>query len=288
MKNIIGIYTSPKTHWVGDGFPVRTLFSYDNLGKHISPFLLLDHAGPAQFTPTSARRGVGQHPHRGFETVTIVYDGEVEHRDSTGSGGKIGPGDVQWMTAASGILHEEYHSEAFTKTGGALEMVQLWVNLPAKDKMAEAGYQTILDADIPSIALKNKAGSLRLIAGEFDGHKGPARTFTPIDVWDIRLNAGKVLNLDLHEGRNTALVVLRGTVQVNGQELVRQGQLALFERNGDQLSLEANGDAVVLLLSGEPIDEPIVGHGPFVMNSEQEIHQAFADFQSGRFGQMQG
>ncbi|MDX9667716.1 pirin family protein [Pseudomonas sp. P5_152] len=288
MKNIIGIYTSPKTHWVGDGFPVRTLFSYDNLGKHISPFLLLDHAGPAQFTPTSARRGVGQHPHRGFETVTIVYDGEVEHRDSTGSGGKIGPGDVQWMTAASGILHEEYHSEAFAKKGGTLEMVQLWVNLPAKDKMAEAGYQTILDADIPSIALKNKAGSLRLIAGEFDGHKGSARTFTPIDVWDIRLNAGKVLNLDLHEGRNTALVVLRGTVQVNGQELVRQGQLALFERNGDQLSLEANGDAVVLLLSGEPIDEPIVGHGPFVMNSEQEIHQAFADFQSGRFGQMQG
>ena len=288
MKNIIGIYTSPKTHWVGDGFPVRTLFSYDNLGKHISPFLLLDHAGPAQFTPTSARRGVGQHPHRGFETVTIVYDGEVEHRDSTGSGGKIGPGDVQWMTAASGILHEEYHSEAFAKKGGTLEMVQLWVNLPAKDKMAEAGYQTILDADIPSIALKNKAGSLRLIAGEFDGRKGPARTFTPIDVWDIRLNADKVLNLDLHEGRNTALVVLRGTVQVNGQELVRQGQLALFERNGDQLSLEANGDAVVLLLSGEPIDEPIVGHGPFVMNTEQEIHQAFADFQSGRFGQMQG
>ncbi|WP_095167724.1 pirin family protein [Pseudomonas sp. Irchel 3H3] len=288
MKNIIGIYTSPKTHWVGDGFPVRTLFSYDNLGKHISPFLLLDHAGPAQFTPTNARRGVGQHPHRGFETVTIVYDGEVEHRDSTGSGGKIGPGDVQWMTAASGILHEEYHSEAFAKKGGTLEMVQLWVNLPAKDKMAEAGYQTILDADIPSIALKNKAGSLRLIAGEFDGRKGPARTFTPIDVWDIRLNADKVLNLDLHEGRNTALVVLRGTVQVNGQELVRQGQLALFERNGDQLSLEANGDAVVLLLSGEPIDEPIVGHGPFVMNTEQEIHQAFADFQSGRFGQMQG
>lgn len=288
MKNIIGIYTSPKAHWVGDGFPVRTLFSYDNLGKHISPFLLLDHAGPAEFTPTSARRGVGQHPHRGFETVTIVYDGEVEHRDSTGSGGKIGPGDVQWMTAASGILHEEFHSQAFAKRGGTLEMVQLWVNLPAKDKMADAGYQTLLDADIPNIALPDQAGSLRLIAGEFAGQRGPARTFTPIDVWDLRLNGGKLLNLDLHEGRNTALVVLRGTVQVNGVELVRQGQLALLERKGDQLSLEANGDAVVLLLSGEPIDEPIVGHGPFVMNSEQEIHQAFADFQSGRFGQMQG
>ncbi|PZW90129.1 hypothetical protein DFS28_11965 [Pseudomonas sp. 478] len=288
MKNIIGIYTSPRTHWVGDGFPVRTLFSYDNLGKHISPFLLLDHAGPAEFTPTTERRGVGQHPHRGFETVTIVYKGELEHRDSTGSGGKIGPGDVQWMTAASGILHEEFHSEGFAKTGGTLEMVQLWVNLPAKDKMADAGYQTILDGDIPSIALKDQAGSLRLIAGEFDGHTGPARTFTPIDVWDLRLNGGKLLTLDLHEGRNTALVVLRGTVQVNGVELVREGQLALFERNGQQLSVEANNDAVVLLLSGEPIDEPIVGHGPFVMNTEQEIHQAFADFQSGRFGRMSG
>jgi redox-sensitive bicupin YhaK (pirin superfamily) len=288
MKNIIGIYTSPRTHWVGDGFPVRTLFSYDNLGKHISPFLLLDHAGPAEFTPTTERRGVGQHPHRGFETVTIVYKGELEHRDSTGSGGKIGPGDVQWMTAASGILHEEFHSQGFAQSGGTLEMVQLWVNLPAKDKMADAGYQTIVDGDIPNIALKDKAGSLRLIAGEFDGHTGPARTFTPIDVWDLRLNGGKLLTLDLHEGRNTALVVLRGTVQVNGVELVREGQLALFERDGHQLSLEANSDAVVLLLSGEPIDEPIVGHGPFVMNSEQEIQQAFVDFQSGRFGRMSG
>lgn len=286
MKNIIGIYTSPRTHWVGDGFPVRTLFSYDTLGKHISPFLLLDHAGPAEFSPTTERRGVGQHPHRGFETVTIVYKGELEHRDSTGSGGKIGPGDVQWMTAASGILHEEFHSQGFAKTGGTLEMVQLWVNLPARDKMADAGYQTILDGDIPSIALKDNAGSLRLIAGEFDGHTGPARTFTPIDVWDLRLKGGKLLTLDLHEGRNTALVVLRGTVQVNGLELVREGQLALFERNGNQISLQANNDAVVLLLSGEPIDEPIVGHGPFVMNTEQEIHQAFADFQSGRFGRM--
>ncbi|MBH8611870.1 pirin family protein [Pseudomonas mohnii] len=288
MKSIIGIYTSPQAHWVGDGFPVRTLFSYDNLGKHISPFLLLDHAGPAEFTPTTQRRGVGQHPHRGFETVTIVYKGELEHRDSTGSGGKIGPGDVQWMTAASGILHEEFHSEDFARSGGTLEMVQLWVNLPARDKMADAGYQTILDSDIPSIALSNDAGSLRLIAGEFDGHTGPSRTFTPIDVWDLRLNAGKLLTLDLHEGRNTALVVLRGAVQVNGQESVRQGQLALLDRKGDQLTLEASADAVVLLLSGEPIDEPIVGHGPFVMNTEQEIHQAFADFQSGRFGQMHG
>lgn len=287
MKKIIGIYTSPRPHWVGDGFPVRTLFSYDNLGKHISPFLLLDHAGPAEFTPTEQRRGVGQHPHRGFETVTIVYSGEVEHRDSTGAGGVIGPGDVQWMTAGAGIIHEEFHSEAFARRGGHLEMVQLWVNLPARDKSAPAGYQSILASDIPNLALKDQAGNLRLIAGEFDGQQGPARTFTPMDVWDIRLNSGATTTLDLHAGRNTALVVLRGTVQVNGQERVQTGQLALFEREGDTLSLHAEGDAIVLLLSGEPIDEPIVGHGPFVMNSEAEIHQAFVDFQSGRFGRMQ-
>lgn len=286
MKKLIGIYTSPRGHWVGDGFPVRTLFSYDTMGKHISPFLLLDHAGPADFTPTEQRRGVGQHPHRGFETVTIVYDGEVEHRDSTGAGGTIGPGDVQWMTAAKGILHEEFHSDAFARSGGALEMVQLWVNLPAKDKMADAGYQTIVDGDIPVLPLANDAGQLRLIAGEFAGTRGPARTFTPIDVWDLRLNAGKPVTLDLHEGRNTALVILRGTVMVNGGEVARQGQLALFERDGSQLTLEASDDAKVLLLSGEPIDEPIVGHGPFVMNTEREIHQAFADFHSGKFGQM--
>ncbi|MGQ7859752.1 pirin family protein [Pseudomonas sp. 32A] len=287
MKNIIGIYTSPRAHWVGDGFPVRTLFSYDTMGKQISPFLLLDHAGPAAFTPTEQRRGVGQHPHRGFETVTIVYKGEVEHRDSTGAGGTIGPGDVQWMTAAKGIIHEEFHSEAFARSGGALEMVQLWVNLPAKDKMTDAGYQTILDGDIPTLPLADNAGSLRLIAGEFDGVKGPARTFTPIDVWDMRLNAGRSVTLDLHAGRNTALVVLRGTLRINGTEVAREGQLALFERDGTQLRLESSDDAMVLLLSGEPIDEPIVGHGPFVMNTEQEIHQAFADYQSGQFGQMQ-
>lgn len=287
MKKIIGIYTSPRGHWVGDGFPVRTLFSYDTMGKQISPFLLLDHAGPAAFTPTEQRRGVGQHPHRGFETVTIVYKGEVEHRDSTGAGGTIGPGDVQWMTAAKGILHEEFHSEAFARSGGALEMVQLWVNLPAKDKMTDAGYQTILDGDIPTLPLADNAGSLRLIAGEFDGVKGPARTFTPIDVWDLRLNAGRSVTLDLHAGRNTAVVVLRGTLRINDTEVAQEGQLALFERDGTQLRLESSDDAMVLLLSGEPIDEPIVGHGPFVMNTEQEIHQAFADYQAGQFGQMQ-
>ncbi|MFK7607835.1 MULTISPECIES: pirin family protein [unclassified Pseudomonas] len=288
MKKILGVYAAPRGHWVGDGFPVRTMFSYDRMGKYVSPFLLLDYAGPADFTPTSERRGVGQHPHRGFETVTIVYKGEVEHRDSTGNGGVIGPGDVQWMTAASGILHEEFHSEAFARSGGTLEMVQLWVNLPAKDKMAEPGYQGILDREIPDLELKDNAGRLRLIAGEFDGQRGPARTFTPIDVWDVRLNAGKSATFDLHQGRNTALVVLHGAVEVNGQEVVREGQLVLFDREGTDILLDAEQDATVLILSGEPIDEPIVGHGPFVMNTEAEIQQAFIDFQSGKFGRMPG
>ena len=286
MKNILGVYSAPHPHWVGDGFPVRTFFSYDSMGKHVSPFLLLDYAGPAEFTPTTERRGVGQHPHRGFETVTIVYKGEVEHRDSAGNGGVIGPGDVQWMTAASGILHEEFHSQAFARSGGTLEMVQLWVNLPGTDKRAEPGYQGILDSDIPDIALKDNAGRLRLIAGNFASHHGPARTFTDIDVWDVRLNAGKSTTFDMPPGRNTALVVLHGAVQVNGKNTVREGQWALFDRDGYQLHLGATHDAVFLMLSGEPIDEPIVGHGPFVMNSEAEILQAFNDFQAGRFGRM--
>ena len=271
---------------MGDGFPVRSLFSYDTLGQHLSPFLLLDYAGPAQFTPTDRPRGVGQHPHRGFETVTIVYQGEVEHRDSTGHGGVIGPGDVQWMTAASGILHEEFHSRAFTRKGGALEMVQLWVNLPARDKMAAPGYQGILDRDIPAVDLPGDAGRVRVIAGSYDGHQGPARTFSPIDVWDLRLRAGKEVSLPMHAGRTAAVIVLHGPVLVDGREVVRDAQMALLDREGDELTLEANSEATVLLLSGEPIDEPIVGHGPFVMNTTAEIHQAIADFSSGRFGQM--
>jgi len=286
MKKITSVQSNPNRHWVGDGFPVRSLFSYHTHGVQTSPFLLLDHAGPMQFDPAAKPRGVGEHPHRGFETVTIVYAGEVEHRDSTGAGGKIGPGDVQWMTAASGILHEEFHSHEFTKTGGTLEMVQLWVNLPAKHKMAKPGYQTLLDADIPSVDLPDGAGRVRVISGEFDGHKGPARTFTPIDVWDVRLNANRKAEWKVAEGRTLALIVLHGTVQVNGNQLAREGELVCFERAGSEISIEANNDATLLLLSGEPIDEPIAGYGPFVMNTEAEIHQAIADFNSGKFGRM--
>lgn len=286
MKKVLGTYSAPRPHWVGDGFPVRSMFSYDSHGQHLSPFLLLDYAGPAKFPPAARPRGVGQHPHRGFETVTIVYEGEVEHRDSTGAGGRIGPGDVQWMTAASGILHEEFHSHEFTRTGGTLEMVQLWVNLPARDKMTTPGYQALLDADIPSAVLPGEAGRVRVIAGEYDGHAGPARTFTAMNVWDVRLGQDRVARFQLPEGHTAALVVLRGTVEVNGREIAREAQMVMLDRAGRDVLLEANSDATVLLLSGEPIDEPIVGHGPFVMNSQDEIRQAIADFNDGRFGRM--
>ncbi len=287
MKKVLEVAGAPGRHWVGNGFPVHGMFGYSGPGvAERSPFLLLDYAAPTRFEPTTERRGVGQHPHRGFETVTIVYDGEVEHRDSTGNGGIIGKGDVQWMTAAGGILHEEFHSPAYAAKGGPFEMVQLWVNLPAKDKLSPPGYQGILDAQIPAIALPGTAGTLRLIAGEYAGQRGPARTFTPMNVWDLRLTAGQRVALPQPEGWTTLLVVLDGTVQVNGEAIVRAAQMATLSTDGSGVEIEASGEAKLLLLAGEPIDEPVVGHGPFVMNSQQEIIQAIADFNSGKFGRM--
>jgi redox-sensitive bicupin YhaK (pirin superfamily) len=286
MKSILGVYSAPQSHWVGDGFPVRSLFSYAKFAKQLSPFLLLDYAGPAEFKPSNkGQRGVDVHPHRGFETVTIVYKGEVAHRDSTGSGGVIGPGDVQWMTAGSGILHEEFHSPAFSEKGGSLEMVQLWVNLPAKDKSTPAAYQSITDGDIPQVALPDNAGLARVIAGELDGHKGPAKTFSPMRILDLRLNAHSTTTLTLPDGWNTALVVLKGTVQVNGEEIAREAQLVVLDAKGESVTLESNNDTTVLVLSGEPLNEPVVGYGPFVMNTREEINQAIDDFNQGRFGQ---
>jgi redox-sensitive bicupin YhaK (pirin superfamily) len=286
MRKVLGIYSAPRGHWVGDGFPVRSLFSHASHGDHLSPFLMLDYAGPAKFAPATKPRGVDTHPHRGFETVTIVYDGEVEHRDSTGRGGVIGPGDVQWMTAAGGILHKEFHSEAFTRKGGTLDMVQLWVNLPAKDKNVDPGYQSLLDADIPSVNLPDGAGKLRVIAGEYNGKRGPAHTFTPIEVWDVRLNKGGAASLTLPEGHTAAVVVLKGTVQVNGDAVASDAQFVLLDRKGGEITLEASSDAVLLVLGGEPIDEPVVMHGPFVMNTADEIRQAMVDFRNGKFGEI--
>lgn len=286
MKKIIGIYRNNQMHWVGNGFPVRSLFSYDSLPQQLSPFLLLDYAGPATFSPTDKPRGVGQHPHRGFETVTIVYKGEVAHRDSTGNGGVIGPGDVQWMTAGAGILHEEFHSPAFSQQGGELEMVQLWVNLPAHSKMTAPRYQAILDREIPIIALANEAGQVRVIAGHYSDAEGAAHTHTPMDVWDVQLNAGKTVTLSVPLQRTLGLVVLRGQLMVNGEQSLSDAELMVLSREGTDVLLHAESDVSLLLLSGEPLDEPVVGYGPFVMNTHAEIREAIADFNSGKFGKM--
>jgi len=283
MVRVIGRYGNGRQHWVGDGFPVRSLFSYNDLGAYVSPFLLLDYAGPHLFEPTRERRGVGKHPHRGFETVTIVYEGEVEHRDSTGNGGVIGPGDVQWMTAAGGIIHEEYHSPGFARTGGPFRMVQLWVNLPARDKMAPAGYQGIPKADIPVVRLPNRAGTARIIAGDYRGVKGAARTFTPINVWDISMHTGANVTFDLPADHTAMIVVLTGHVTIADHQAAGEAEMVLLGREGGEISIRADGDAKLLVLTGEPIDEPTVGYGPFVMNSEAEIRQAAEDFNSGRF-----
>jgi quercetin 2,3-dioxygenase len=288
MRKIAEVKRPRGSHWVGDGFPVRTLFSYSEDSTLVSPFLLFDYAGPHFFEPSQDQRGVGQHPHRGFETVTIVYDGEVAHRDSTGKGGVIGPGDVQWMTAAGGILHEEFHSPRFTKSGGPFRMVQLWVNLPASAKMSAPGYQQITSAEIPVVRLTEGAGLVRVIAGQFGVTKGPAHTFTPVNLWDVRLNRDADVTLDLPEGHNAMIAVLAGHVKVNGEQPAGGAEIVRFERSGSSVRIHANDDTILLVLTGEPIDEPVAGYGPFVMNSDAEIRQAIDDFNGGRFGQIAG
>ncbi|MCC5790587.1 MAG: pirin family protein [Opitutales bacterium] len=283
MKTVTRILRSTEPHWVGNGFPVQSIFDYHRAGRDLSPFLLLDYAAPHEFPPGRERRGVGTHPHKGFETVTIVYQGELEHGDSTGRGGVIGPGDVQWMTAGKGILHEEFHSEAFTQSGGTLEMVQLWVNLRAADKLSPPGYQSITAAQIPSVPTGETAGSLRVIAGNYNGAQGPAHTFTPMNVWDITMEADGPVKLPLPEGHSAALLVLRGDASWADHKQAKKGDLAVLSHNGDAVAWEASAASRYLLLSGEPIDEPIVGSGPFVMNTEAEIRQAHREFSRGLF-----
>ena len=286
MKKLSFIQRTDQRHWVGDGFPVRTIFSYNDISAEMSPFLLLDYAGPASFPPSEQRRGVGEHPHRGFETVTIVYSGEVEHRDSTGGGGIIGPGDVQWMTAASGLVHSEFHGPEFAKSGGRFEVIQLWVNLRARDKNAPAGYQSITDSQIPAVELPNDAGRIRVIAGEYNGTKGPAHSFSPMNIWDVRLNGGHRLEFKVPQGWTTAPFVMTGRIRLDSGEFVGEAELALLERAGADFSIEAVEDSKLLILNGEPIDEPVVGYGPFVMNSQTEIRQAIMDYQRGRMGHL--
>lgn len=282
MKTICQVIRNVPQHWVGDGFPVRSLFSYAG-GNRFDPFLLLDYAGPHLFAPSEAPRGVGEHPHRGFETVTIVYQGELEHRDSSGSHGTVGPGDVQWMTAASGVLHEEFHSERFTRDGGTLEMVQLWVNLPAKDKMSSPRYQGLLDAEIPRVTLPNEAGTVRVIAGEFQGTPGAAKTFTPINAWDAQLAAASTVDLTLPAGHTALVIVQAGDIQVNGTQVIA-AELAELSREEEQVRLEAKAPSRVLVLTGTPIGEQVEGQGPFVMNTREEIQEAIRDYRAGRLG----
>ena len=288
MKKIKEILTAtPRSHWVGDGFNVRPVFAHLAFTQAISPFLMFDYAAPREFEATDQKRGVGPHPHRGFETVTIAFQGEVEHGDSVGNRGVIGAGDVQWMTAASGIIHEEFLSREFLKQGGTLEMVQLWVNLPAKDKMIAPKYQPILSQEIPVVELPANAGSVRVIAGNYSGTQGAATTFSPVELWDVKIKAGKTVELKVPAGHNAMLFVRSGNISLDGYK-AGTGDLVMLEREGLTINLQANEEASVLLMGGEPINEPIVASGPFVMNTEQEIRLAMVDYQSGRMGHMQG
>lgn len=286
VKTVAQVYRHGSAHMVGDGFPVRNLIPGAGVGEQLSPFLLLDYAGPTYFPPTDTPRGVGEHPHRGFETVTIVYEGMVAHRDSAGNSGVIGPGDVQWMTAASGIVHEEMHEKQFAKKGGTLHAIQLWVNLPRAFKMSKPGYQTLLDAEIPSVDLDHGAGRLRVIAGEFRGMKGPARTFTRIHLYDLRVKAGHRADVSVPSGFNTAVFVLQGEASINGSGPVKEAELARFDKAGERISIDARTDSIVLVLSGEAINEPIARYGPFVMNTQAELVQAVDDYRMGKMGHL--
>ncbi|MGV8933303.1 MAG: pirin family protein [Gallionellaceae bacterium] len=274
-----------RNHWVGDGFNVRPVFANLAFTEEISPFLMFDYAAPKKFEASDAKRGVGPHPHRGFETVTIAFQGEVEHGDSVGNRGVIGPGDVQWMTAASGIVHEEFLSREFLKRGGILEMVQLWVNLPAKDKMTPPKYQPILSDDIPEVTLPEDAGTVSVIAGNYAGTQGVASTYSPVNLWVIKLVAGKTVQLTVPEGDNNMLFIRQGAVILGSTEL-ENGALALLEQRGTRIKLQAVEDSSVILMGGEPLAEPIVASGPFVMNTEKDIRLAMMDYQSGRMGQV--
>ena len=284
-KRLLDVYSAGSQHMVGDGFPVRNIFPSHDLTEEMSPFLLLDYAGPAEFGPTDRPRGVGEHPHRGFETVTIVYQGKVAHRDSAGNAGVIGPGDVQWMTAASGVVHEELHEQAFAQQGGTIEMIQLWVNLPKALKMRAPRYQTILDGDIPQIDL-GEDGRLRVIAGEYQGNKGPSQTFTPVHLYDVQLPQGRQVDLALVDGFNAGVFVLSGAVLVNRDREVGEAELSVHEPQGSQVHLAAQRDSRLLILSGEPIRDPVARMGPFVMNTQSELVQAMADYRAGKMGHL--
>tara|TARA_B100001971_G_C18268000_1_gene596004 strand:- start:4902 stop:5891 length:990 start_codon:yes stop_codon:yes gene_type:complete len=284
-KNIYTIVRPAEKHWVGDGFYVSTLFSPHQVDyQYTTPFILMDHAAPREFAPTQSKLGVGTHPHRGFETVTFAINGEIDHRDSGGGGGTITTGGVQWMTAAKGVVHEEFHSRNFAKTGGVFEMVQLWVNLPAKDKMNSPRYQSMNKEDFADIELTTGVNA-KVIAGKLQEKEGPALTHTPINIYEIDAEKPEKINLNFENGSNLLILQLRGSSLMN-EKAVNEGEMAIFNRDGDELEIEFTSNAKLLVLNGEPIDEPIVPYGPFVMNTKQEIMQAIDDFNAGKMGQL--
>jgi quercetin 2,3-dioxygenase len=284
-RTIERVFQGSPEHWVGNGFRVNNYFpSATDFDKRMSPFFLLDYHKPYVYSPTTGRRGVGTHPHRGFETVTIAYEGAVAHHDSAGNGGVIHPGEVQWMTAGSGILHNEYHEENFAKQGGVMHMMQIWVNLPKRNKMAAPNYQALTNNTIPEVSLPNKSGLVRVISGSFGDTKGAATTFTPAHMLDVRLNVGAQARFPTPADFNTAVLVLKGQVKVNDSKELAEGNFALLKNDGDEVIVKAVTDSIVLFLSGAPIEEPLVHYGPFVMNTVDEINEAIEDFNAGKFG----
>ena len=285
----VELIAAPKpAHFVGDGFRVHNFIpsGYHLDMKRMDPFIMLDYNSKFHFSGTDTPRGVGVHPHRGFETVTIAYQGRVEHGDSSGGGGIIGQGDVQWMTAASGVLHKEFHETEWAKEGGIFQMVQLWVNLPAKDKMSPPKYQAIKNSEMKNVDL-GENGFIEVIAGEFNGEKGPATTFSPVNLMNAKLKSGGKAEFSFPANFNTAALVIEGNIMVNGEEKVATDHLVLFQNEGETFTIEAAEDSIVLILSGEPLNEPIYPHGPFVMNTREEIIQAFDDFNKGKFGYLE-
>ncbi len=290
VKQVEMVLAPREPHYVGDGFRVHNFIpsGYGLTMQRMDPFIMLDYGAKFYFPPSPSKaKGVGVHPHRGFETVTIAYKGSVAHHDSGGGGGVIAEGDVQWMTAASGVLHKEYHSEAFSKTGGDFQMVQLWVNLPAKDKMSTPKYQAISNAHIPKIVVPNNGGIVEVIAGNYDGNNGAASTFSPVHLMNAKLVTGGEASFSFPANYNTCILVIEGAVNVNETEDVPLDHFALFTNKGETFKIKASEDSIVLVLSGEPIRETIAAHGPFVMNTRQEILQAFEDYENGKFGDLE-
>ena len=287
MKNVEQIVAPQPRHWVGDGFNVHGFFPHGPLtGHRMSPFFLLDYNAVTNFPPREEPFGVGPHPHRGFETVTIAYKGKVEHHDSRGGGGVIGEGDVQWMTAGSGLLHKEFHEQEYNREGGPFQMVQLWVNLPAKDKMTEPKYQAITNAEMGRVDLP-LGGNVEIIAGEFAGVNGPATTFTPVHLYNLKPRAGEKIEMSFPAGYTTALLAIEGSARINDETVLPLNNLALFEREGEDITVEAIEDGVFLLMSGEPLNEPIAQYGPFLMNTQAEIAEAIDDYRQGKFGYLE-